>query len=107
MTHGVSNSFRQFASLVVLIVLILLTATPVHSATPVGVWFVQAGASGDGKSATNPTGSTAIIERQSGEGDTIILLASEDALEGGLALKAGQNLIGASGSGRKPVITNY
>ena len=106
MTHGVSNSFRQLASLVVLIVLVLLAATPVHSASPVGVWFVQAGASGDGKSATSPTGSSATIERLSGEGDTIILLASDDALAGGLALKAGQNLIGVSGSGRKPVITN-
>ena len=90
----------------VLIVLVLMAATPVHSATPATVWFVQAGASGDGKSATSPTGSSATIERQSGEGDTIILLASDDALAGGLALKAGQNLIGVSESGRKPVINN-
>jgi len=92
--------------LVVLIILVLLAATPVHATTPVGDWFLQAGATGDGKSETSPSGSSAAIERQSAEGDTIILLASDTALEGGLALKAGQNLIGIPESGRKPVITN-
>jgi hypothetical protein len=46
------------------------------------------------------------LVRTSGESDTIVLLASDDALAGGLALKTGQNLIGVSGSGHKPVITN-
>lgn len=84
----------------------ILATTPVHSNTPAGDWFIQAGASGDGKSATSPTGSFTIIERQSREGETIILLAGDATLDGGLSLKAGQALIGVSASGRKPVITN-
>lgn len=102
----VSNTFRQIASLVVFIVTALLTAKPVHCATPAGDWFLQAGATGDGKSAASPTGSAVKIEHQSVEGDNIILLPGEAAIEGGLALKAGQHLIGVSHSGHKPVITN-
>jgi len=102
----VSNCTRQATTCVTLLVTGLLAATSVHAATPEGDWFLQAGATGDGKSAANPTGSSATVERQSVDGDTIILLPGDAAIEGGLALKTGQHLVGVSGSGRKPVLTN-
>ena len=97
---------RSVVKLFLFFITALLAVTPLYAATPVGDWFLQAGTNGDGKSAASPTGSSAAIEHQSAEGDTIILLPADTALEGGLALKAGQKLIGVSDSGRKPVLTN-
>ena len=94
------------APIVVLVLSTVLAATSVHAKLPANIWFVQAGATGDGKSIANPIGSSIMLERTSGAGDTIFLLSSDSALEGGLALKAGQRLIGLSRAGHKPVITN-
>ncbi len=71
-----------------------------------GIWFLKAGAEGGGKSLSDPIGSTEVLGHLSKTGDTIIMISSDIALEGGIELKDGQNLIGLSESGRKPVITN-
>jgi len=105
-SREMSNKFLQAAIRVVFTVVVLITATPVHAATTEGDWFLQAGATGDGKSITSPSGSSARIESQSDEGDTIVLLSADSTLDGGIALKAGQKLIGVSDSGRKPTMTN-
>lgn len=101
-----SRILGQFTALVVLILAAALATAPVHSKSPADIWFVQAGAAGDGKSFASPIGSFIVLERVSSAGDTIFLLPSDSALEGGLALKAGQSLIGLTKTGRKPVITN-
>ena len=84
----------------------LWAATPTHTKGPANIWFVQAGATGDGKNLANPIGSSSMLERKSVAGDTIFLLSSDTALESGLSLKAGQTLIGLTKDGHKPVITN-
>jgi hypothetical protein len=94
--------FGHFAALVALVV---GTAAPAQPKAPAS-WFVQAGADGDGSSAERPAGSLEAIERQSGEGDRIFVTASDVSLDGGIALKPGQRLIGIAKDGRKPVITN-
>ena len=71
-----------------------------------GMWFVQAGAKGDGTTAENPLGSTASLEAVSQPSDLIIVLPSESPLDGGIALKNGQTLIGLSDVDPKPRITN-
>ena len=70
------------------------------------VWFVRAGANGDGTSIDTPIGSTEQLEAVAEESDVIIVLASKTTLQGGLALKKGQRLIGLPTSDKKPVITN-
>lgn len=69
-------------------------------------WYVQAGATGDGTSIERPLGSLESVERLSAAGDRIFVLQSETALDGGIALKANQRLIGVRRDGRKPRITN-
>ena len=70
------------------------------------VWFVKAGAMGDGTSIQNPIGSTKAVEDVSLPTDLIVILSGEDPLDGGFALKSGQVLIGLPHSDQKPVITN-
>jgi hypothetical protein len=70
------------------------------------VWFVRAGAIGDGTSAASPIGSSAVLDAATKPGDVIILEPSEEPFDGGLALKKGQTLIGLLDAGRKPSITN-
>lgn len=84
----------------------LATVLPLSASELLGDWFLQAGASGSGESIDDPAGSPVIIEQLSVDGETIILLASNAILDGGLSLKKHQSLIGISKSGRKPVITN-
>jgi hypothetical protein len=70
------------------------------------VWFARAKASGDGTSPASPIGSSPGLDAVTKPGDMIILLWSDEPLDGGVALKPGQTLIGHAESGRKPVITN-
>ena len=70
------------------------------------VWFARAKASGDGTNAASPIGSSTRIEAVTKTGDTIILLPGDGPLDGGVALKPGQTLIGQAEAGRKPAITN-
>ena len=87
--------------------LFALLAPTLASAQDSGrVWFAQAGASGDGGSASSPIGSTSDLESASAPGDILVLIAGDSPLEGGLALKSGQTLIGISMGDRKPSITN-
>lgn len=93
-------------ALVLLLLAAVLATKSAHSNPPAGIWFVKAGAAGDGTSLASPIGSSIVLERVSSAGDTIFLLPSDFRLEGGLALKAGQSLIGRTDAGHKPVITN-
>jgi hypothetical protein len=70
------------------------------------VWFVRAGGDGDGRGRDAPIGSTAALERMTKAGDVIVLLPGETPLDGGLALKRGQTLVGHAEQGHKPAITN-
>jgi hypothetical protein len=101
-----STIFRQITALRVLVLAVVLATTSAHSKVPADIWFAQAGATGDGKSLANPIGSSDMLEHSSGAGDTIFLVPSDSAFDGGLTLKLGQSLIGLTKDGRKPVITN-
>ncbi len=57
-------------------------------------WYVRAGADGTG-TATAPFGSLAAVQSAAKPGDTIVVRPSTAALDGGIALQAGQQLIGA------------
>ena len=58
-------------------------------------WFVRAGEPGEGDgSAGSPFGSLAEAEAASADGDVIYLVASFELLDGGIAMKPGQKLIG-------------
>jgi hypothetical protein len=70
------------------------------------VWFARAKASGDGTSPASPIGSSTGLDAVTKPGDMIILMASDDPLDGGVTLKVGQTLIGHPEAGRKPAITN-
>jgi hypothetical protein len=70
------------------------------------VWFSRAQASGDGTSPARPIGSSIGLDAVTKPGDVIILLASDDPLDGGVMLKPGQSLIGHAEAGRKPAVTN-
>jgi hypothetical protein len=75
---------------------------------PAAIYYVSAGAPADGDgSPTRPFGSLEAVERASSAGDSIIVLPSPlsvPALDGGIALKPGQRLIGAGPAviGRPP-----
>lgn len=84
----------------------LLATSGAKAQLPKGTWFVQAGARGDGSSAENPLGTAIKVEQVTSPGDIILLLASDNPLKGGLALKPGQTLMGLPNSGSFPVITN-
>ncbi len=71
-----------------------------------GVWFVRAGANGDGTTIENPLGSVATLETMSQPSDIIIILPGDFALDGGIALKTGQTITGLSRADQKPIITN-
>lgn len=88
-----------------LLALLAGTSAPPLAKAPTS-WFVQAGATGDGTNVEHPTGSLESIERRSAAGDRIFVLPSDVALDGGIALKVGQRLVGLVRAGRKPIITN-
>jgi hypothetical protein len=71
--------------------LVLVTATAGEAAT----WYVKAGAPHPGDGSKNrPFSSLDQVEAASGPGDTIYVIQSQDALDGGIQLKDGQRLIG-------------
>ena len=70
------------------------------------VWFAKSGGDGDGTSPSRPLGSTTAIEGASAPGDIIVLLPSDVAFNGGLALKPGQTLLGQREGQSRPAITN-
>jgi hypothetical protein len=80
--------------------------TGLPPSTDAAVWFARAKASGDGTSPASPIGSSARLEAVTRAGDIIVLLAGDEPIDGGLALKPGQTLIGHAEAGRKPAITN-
>jgi hypothetical protein len=93
---------------IALFVALLATGVVASSPAPAGaaVWFARAKATGDGTSPASPIGSSLVLDAVTRPGDMIILLASDDPLDGGVTLKAGQTLIGHAEAGRKPAITN-
>jgi len=69
--------------------------------------YVQAGAPAGGTGAQDsPFDSLADAEAASKAGDAIILLPGTGALDGGIALKPGQKLLGRGGDGKMPQIIN-
>jgi hypothetical protein len=62
--------------------------------------------SGDGTRPARPIGLSIGLDAVTKPGDVIILLPSDDPLDGGVTLKPGQSLIGHSEAGRKPAVTN-
>ncbi len=70
------------------------------------IWFIKTGASGNGKSISNPIGSLALLESMSKKGDSIFVLASDFPLQGGIKLKDNQRLLGLHDQKNKPVISN-
>ncbi len=90
---------------VMIIALSLLAAGILAQPAP-SVWFVKAGAQGNGTSAESPLGSTETLEAVSRPLDLIIVLSGAGVLDGGIALKSGQTLIGVPQAEQKPVITN-
>jgi hypothetical protein len=69
-------------------------------------WYVQAGATGDGRVRSSPFGSTAQLEAESRPGDIIVVLPAAVPLENGLALKPRQVLLGVRDGTEYPVLTN-
>lgn len=90
----------------IILILSLLITTNISAQRNAQIWFVKAGAKGDGSTAESPLGSTTTLETVSGPSDLIIVLPGERSLEGGLALKKGQTLIGLPQAGQQPIITN-
>lgn len=65
------------------------------SATAARTWYVGAGAGHDGDGSRGaPFGSLAAVEAAAGPQDTIVVLAGSRALDGGIALKTDQHLVG-------------
>lgn len=85
-------------------VVLLGTATVANAATQSGghTWYVQdAAASGGNGSISHPFDSLADVQQASAPNDTIIVLPPATggaALDGGIALKPGQRLLGAGGA---------
>ncbi len=67
------------------------------AATP-RTWYVRAGATTSTGTAQRPFGTLAQVERWTKAGDTVVVLPAAGALDGGLRLKANQQLRGAGGS---------
>ena len=77
--------------MILCLILVLFTATAGEAAT----WYVKAGAPHPGDGSKNrPFTSLDQVEAASGPGDTIYVVQSQGVLDGGIALKNGQRLIG-------------
>jgi hypothetical protein len=83
-----------------------LTTIMVSAQTKASVWFAQAQASGDGRSAAAPIGTAAALMAATRPGDIVVLLPAKEPFDGGIAMKKGQTLIGTADGDRKPSITN-
>ncbi|MEU8897498.1 right-handed parallel beta-helix repeat-containing protein [Nocardia sp. NPDC048505] len=69
------------------------------AADPVHTWFVGADAPANGNgSEAAPFASLAAVSAAAGPGDTIIVLAASTPLDGGIALRPGQKLLGRGGT---------
>jgi len=73
-------------------------AAPVQAASGPSNWYVKAGATTSRGTAAAPFGSLAQAEHASRSGDTVIVLPSSAALDGGIQLKPNQTLRGAGSS---------
>ena len=87
---------------ILIVLLVAFSPVPAHAA----VWYARAKGTGEGKTATSPIGSSSALDVATKPGDVIILLSSEAAFDGGVALKPGQTLMGLAEGNRKPSITN-
>jgi hypothetical protein len=83
-----------------------LTVFAVSAHANAEVWFARAQASGDGRSAATPFGTSAALDTATSPGDVIILLPAGVPFDGGISMKKGQTLIGTANGDRKPSITN-
>src|SRR5436190_16524059 len=80
----------------------LALSGPPASAAAAATWHVRSGAAPGGNgSARSPFNSLAAVEAASAPGDSIVVDSGPAPLDGGIALKPGQRLMGAGG-----VITN-
>ncbi|MGX1779316.1 right-handed parallel beta-helix repeat-containing protein [Nocardia brasiliensis] len=101
----------QFAAIGTFCCLLTFTAVPTQATADQGrTWYVSATAAAGGSGTeTAPFNSLAAVQQASGEGDTIVVLAAplEAApLDGGLALKRGQHLIGSQAPGSVAAVAN-
>ncbi|MFI9503135.1 hypothetical protein [Nocardia sp. NPDC052566] len=81
-------------------------AAPAH-ADPGRTWFVSAAAAVGGSGTEEaPFNTLAAVQSASGEGDTIVVLAAPGVLDGGIALKQGQRLVGRAAPGSVAAVTN-
>jgi hypothetical protein len=87
--EGIFANGRYFAlkAAVAALCLCVTAAGSVAAQSSTRVWFAKAGADGDGSSAARPLGSAAALEAASGAGDLIVLLPSDAAFDGGIALE--------------------
>ncbi len=109
------GALRSRSVLVALVVfcLVLAAASAAHAGVSGRTWWVKAGGApgGDG-SRKHPFASLAAVQAASQAGDRIIVLPGGSRLDGGIALKPGQQLVGAgppatnAGGSTGPAITN-
>ncbi|WP_405165100.1 hypothetical protein OG203_08335 [Nocardia sp. NBC_01499] len=101
----------RFAAVSVLCCALTAATAPLHaSADPGQTWFVSAtaAAGGNGTEAT-PFNSLLAVQQASGDSDTIIVLAAPlgtPPLDGGIALKPGQHLVGRQAPGSVAAVAN-
>ncbi|QLY33910.1 hypothetical protein [Nocardia huaxiensis] len=92
-------ALRASASLLALLACAASTAGTAAAQPDSRTWYVSGGApSGGTGAADSPFESLARAETASGAGDTIVVQPSMAVLDGGIALKAGQKLVGAGDS---------
>ncbi|WP_194813746.1 right-handed parallel beta-helix repeat-containing protein [Nocardia sp. XZ_19_385] len=69
------------------------------AADPGRTWYVGANAAADGNgSEAAPFNTLAAVSAASGDGDSIVVLPASTPLDGGIALKTGQKLLGRGGA---------
>lgn len=103
------SSPLRIAAVSVLCCATALAAAP-SSADPGRTWFVQASAAPNGNGTeASPFQTLAAVQQASGDGDTIVVLgapAGTAPLDGGIALKQGQQLLGRAAPGTVAAVTN-
>lgn len=104
-------SSPRFAAASVLCCALAVGTAPMHAnADPGQIWYVSATApaGGNGTEAT-PFATLRAVEQASGDGDTIVVLAAPAGappLDGGIALKPGQRLLGRQAPGSVAAVAN-
>jgi len=76
----------------------MVVGGPAQAASGHSTWYVKAGATTSRGTPAAPFRSLAQVERTSRPGDTILVLPSSAALDGGIQLKPNQTLRGSGGS---------